>query len=63
MIVPSMRNINFIERIYSIIERLKQEKTITKASQLAVRIIELAIYKPGWSSFLYDANLMGHTSN
>jgi hypothetical protein len=60
---PGMKSTLFFEKIYQIIDRLKQDKTLITARMITERIIEFLSNKPGWNSFMFQAILMGNSGN
>jgi hypothetical protein len=59
-VAPSLKSTLFYEKIYQIIERLKQDKTLLTARMITERIIEFLSNKPGWNSYMFQGVLIGY---
>jgi hypothetical protein len=59
-VAPGLNSPLFFEKIYQIIERLKQDKSLITARMIAERIVEFMSNKPGWNSYMFQAILKGY---
>lgn len=59
-VAPGLKSTLFYEKIYQIIDRLKQDKSLLTARMITERVIEFLSNKPGWNSFMFQGILMGY---